>query len=651
MADINSVIETLSDDELELLNSDPEMLSQFKAKYSTPSKSKTQSALELAGNAAKGVFQQNPLVAGADAVGKTMEAMQTAGPAIPVSDDVRRVADALTVIPRTARGVGVGASNLEGINPLSPDPVALAKSLPRAAERTSAGMTPGFQPQGTREAAGAMLGEAAGYAPLAMVPGAPFVQGTLAAASLGAQQASETGSIRPVSLAAALTSPALIKAASNWIDNGVTKYDFQQAGKRVGEVPAPTSLAPFGPDAPPPVLPDLPPQPAPASVTRPVAPGMPEAPVAPPKPTMALPEKPASNTQVAVERAAKTLTESLDGLHKKAAAELNLSKKMYGLDAPAVGRSSAQVQEAFEKLSGKPKYDPNSLFPDFDRQIAPKMTRQQRLRELVSLDADLADKINWANVGDEAEKVKLKLRNDIRAEIAKAPMGAKMLAKVKAYGDVMAIKNALGSQLTDPVQAPAVLAKIVRGDLRGALSGTGLEQLDTILKLEKKLGKDFLSEPRQAFKENQDYLNKVKENKTQYQTQKKDFAAKVSQDNKDYNAKLAARTETVRQQEAQVREQARAEKARFEAQAKNRGEVFSERERLKSEYEKSISKSQAEREKMLEKSLTAFEEAKETKAISDFTRSPITKFGAKFVPGGRALLEALDRLSSLRKVR
>jgi hypothetical protein len=35
MADINQIIDTLSDEELELLNSDPEMLAAFKAKYST----------------------------------------------------------------------------------------------------------------------------------------------------------------------------------------------------------------------------------------------------------------------------------------------------------------------------------------------------------------------------------------------------------------------------------------------------------------------------------------------------------------------------------------------------------------------------------------------------------------------------------------
>lgn len=48
MNDINSVIDTLNDEELDLLNSDPEMLAAFKKKYSTPAASPQKSAMSQA---------------------------------------------------------------------------------------------------------------------------------------------------------------------------------------------------------------------------------------------------------------------------------------------------------------------------------------------------------------------------------------------------------------------------------------------------------------------------------------------------------------------------------------------------------------------------------------------------------------------------
>jgi len=69
MADINSVIDTLSDEELDLLNNDPELLAQFKAKYSAPSTAPVapSSPTLEAPSSEKGVF------------GKTMDVLGTPG--------------------------------------------------------------------------------------------------------------------------------------------------------------------------------------------------------------------------------------------------------------------------------------------------------------------------------------------------------------------------------------------------------------------------------------------------------------------------------------------------------------------------------------------------------------------------------------------
>ena len=65
MQDINSVIDTLSDEELDLLNNDPEMLAQFKAKYTAPQ------------SAPPPVTNQAPEEKGM--LGKTMDVLGTPG--------------------------------------------------------------------------------------------------------------------------------------------------------------------------------------------------------------------------------------------------------------------------------------------------------------------------------------------------------------------------------------------------------------------------------------------------------------------------------------------------------------------------------------------------------------------------------------------
>lgn len=110
MADINSVIDSLSSEELDLLNSDPEMLAQFKSKYTAPAAPVAAPALEE-----KGMF------------GKTMDLLGTPG--------------------RGVAALAYGAGQLGG-------PQSGTDTLNKMAEITQ----PGFQPQNTNERAADVAG-------------------------------------------------------------------------------------------------------------------------------------------------------------------------------------------------------------------------------------------------------------------------------------------------------------------------------------------------------------------------------------------------------------------------------------------------------------------------------------------------------------
>ena len=120
MPDINSVIDTLSDEELDLLNNDPEMLAQFKAKYTAPTAAPAPMA--PAAPEEKGMF------------GKAMDVLGTPG---------RGVA-------ALSYGAGQMAPLVVGQQPLS---------SPQNTLQTMSEMTkPGFQPQNLDQRAADVAG-------------------------------------------------------------------------------------------------------------------------------------------------------------------------------------------------------------------------------------------------------------------------------------------------------------------------------------------------------------------------------------------------------------------------------------------------------------------------------------------------------------
>lgn len=110
----------------------------------------------------------------------------------------------------------------------------------------------------------------------------------------------------------------------------------------------------------------------------------------------------------------------------------------------------------------------------------PGLSQNERLLKLLDLDRDL----NSFKEGS-FDKYTKNLKEQIRTSIKEIPGGARLQKIRSMWSDFSTIRDNLGKDLTDPQKSGVVLEKLVRGDIKGALSGEFEKVKYVIAELEK----------------------------------------------------------------------------------------------------------------------------------------------------------------------
>lgn len=199
-------------------------------------------------------------------------------------------------------------------------------------------------------------------------------------------------------------------------------------------------------------------------------------------------------TVQAVDTKIKEISDTITTAKKSIAKRMYGAKQYLGLtDTPVEYTSVDQIQAAFKKAVSSPGKGAvtetlkEPLTGDLLKQtFSPRKPNPEALRnELINLNTSL-NRLEQAKFSPAAAK----LKGQIVSKIESLPSGKYMRGLSEKYSETEAALSQLGKNLQNPQIAPKLIDKMIKGDLKGVLSESGIKKSSAIREILKHSKKD-----------------------------------------------------------------------------------------------------------------------------------------------------------------
>jgi hypothetical protein len=213
----------------------------------------------------------------------------------------------------------------------------------------------------------------------------------------------------------------------------------------------------------------------------------------------------APRIQEATKAAADKLQKSLDFMANKAKAKYQLAQKLFGVknvQEDLAVRKPEELQDAFKTLLESRKGGTISLGRNpatgiEETQRIPVPGKKDQLAQLWQMDKELSQGINHADPA--SQQGLYTLQKQLRKEIAELPGGKKLTEMRAEYGEMKGLQNELGPALQDPAKQQVIIDQIAKGEFKGSMSAANAARKAAIERLQKQVGSDVLSGPKNEY--------------------------------------------------------------------------------------------------------------------------------------------------------
>jgi hypothetical protein len=172
------------------------------------------------------------------------------------------------------------------------------------------------------------------------------------------------------------------------------------------------------------------------------------------------------------------------------------------VEAPAAPRIQEATKAAADKLQKSLDFMANKAKAKY--QLAQKLFGVKNVQEDLAvrkpeeqMDKELSQGINHADPA--SQQGLYTLQKQLRKEIAELPGGKKLTEMRAEYGEMKGLQNELGPALQDPAKQQVIIDQIAKGEFKGSMSAANAARKAAIERLQKQVGSDVLSGPKNEY--------------------------------------------------------------------------------------------------------------------------------------------------------